>query len=117
MFTGFFEAVFGEVEDGDAAAGLEDAGGFADGAVGMQRVVERLREEDDVNGGVVDGEFFHVAEAVVDVLDAVACGLLAGELDHLCGGVDGDDLLGALGKEEREAAVAGAEVGDDHAAA
>ena len=37
--AGLFEAMFGEVEDDDAAAGREDAGGFGQGALGMQGVV------------------------------------------------------------------------------
>jgi hypothetical protein len=66
-FAGFFEAVLDQVEDDDAAAGDEDAVGFADGAVGVQGVVQGLREEDEVDGGVVDGQLFHVALAVLDV--------------------------------------------------
>ncbi len=66
---------------------------LCDGAIGMQRVMQRLRKEDEVDGSVVDGDLFHVAEAVVDILDAVPLGLLARELDHLCGGIDGDDAV------------------------
>src|SRR5271163_14394 len=43
--AGFFEAVLDEVEDDDAAAWRENARGFGEGALGMQRVMQRLREE------------------------------------------------------------------------
>jgi hypothetical protein len=45
--------------------------------------------------------------------DAVAEGLFAADFDHFGTGVDGDDLFGTLGEQQREGAFAGAEVGDD----
>jgi len=87
-FAGFFEAVLDEVEDDDAAAGLEDAMGFGEGAGGVQGVVEGLRKEGEIDGGRVDGDLFHVAEAVFDVLDAGAESLFAGNFEHVGGGVD-----------------------------
>jgi hypothetical protein len=92
-FARFFKAVLGEIEDDDAAAGDENAPGLLDGALGVQGVMERLREEDQIDLAVADGNLFHVAEAELDVFDAVAEGLLAADFDHLGRGVDGDDLL------------------------
>ena len=51
----FFEAVLHQIEDGDAAAGFENPPGFADGAPGMQRVMQRLAEECQIDRAVFDG--------------------------------------------------------------
>ena len=58
--------------------------------------MERLREKDEIDGGGLDGDFFHVPETVFDVGDAVAQGLLAGDFEHFGRGVDGDHALGSL---------------------
>jgi len=110
--SGFFKSMFDQVEDDDAAAGDQDSGRLLDGAIGVQGVVERLREDGQVDGVVVDGNLFHVAEAVFDVADAMAEGLLAGDFDHFGTGVDGDDSFGTLGEQQRECSLAGAKVGD-----
>jgi hypothetical protein len=110
--SGFFEAVFGQVEDDDAAAGGEDAGGFMEGAGGVQGVVEGLGEEDQIDFSGGDGELFHIAEAEIDIGDVVAAGLFAADFDHFGGGVDGDDVHGSLGEQESKAPFAGAEIGD-----
>ena len=44
----------------------------------------------------------------------MAEGLVAADLDHFGGGVDGDDLLGALGQQQSKSALARAQIGDDH---
>src|ERR1035441_10154190 len=91
--AGLFEAVLGQVEEDNAATGGENAEGLFDGAIGVQGVMERLREEDEVDFSVGDGDFFHVAEAEVDVFYAMAECLVAADFDHLCGCVDGNYLL------------------------
>lgn len=113
-FAGFFEAMPDQVEDDDATTGGEDAEGFVDGAGGVQGVMEGLGEEDQIDGGVVDGNFFHVAKAVFDVFHAVAEGLLAGDFNHFGAGVDGDDLFGALDEEKRKGSLTGAQIGNHH---
>lgn len=60
-FVGLFEGVFLEVEDDEATSWLEDAEGFANGAVRMDGVVEGLAEEGEVDVGVSKGDFFDVA--------------------------------------------------------
>ena len=47
----FFEAMFRQVENDDAAAGAKDAVSLSEGALGMQGVVQRLGEEGQVDGG------------------------------------------------------------------
>lgn len=44
-----FERMALEIEDDDAAAGLENAGGFVDGLLRVEGVVEALGEERDVH--------------------------------------------------------------------
>ena len=43
-FAGLFEGMALEVEDDDASAGFEDAGGFVDGLLRMDGVMETLAE-------------------------------------------------------------------------
>ena len=76
--------------------------------------MQRLRKEDDVGGSVVDGDLFHVAKTIVHVFDAMPLGLLARELDHLCGRIHCDDAGRRLCEQKREAPVARAKVGDHH---
>src|ERR1700752_3289880 len=57
----FFKAMLREVEYCDPAARFENSPGFGDCTLRMQRVMERLREEDKVDGGVIDWHFFHVS--------------------------------------------------------
>jgi len=111
-FAGLVEAVLVEVEDDEGAAGFEDAVCFAEGAGGMFGVVEGLGEEGEIDGGVVDGDFLDVAEAVFEVGEVVFLGEFGAELDHLGGVIEGDDFLCALGEELGEGAFARAEVGD-----
>ena len=39
----------------------QNARGLCNCELGMERVVQRLREEDEINGFVVDGQLFHIA--------------------------------------------------------
>ncbi len=110
----FLKAMLHEVEDDDAAGGAQDARSFFKGALGMERVVERLREEDAIDRSGADGQLFHVADSEVDVFDSDALRVVAADVNHLFRAVDGDDFFGALGEEQGEGAFARAEVGDDH---
>jgi len=95
-FSCLFEAVLDEVEDGNAASGLEDAPGFGDGAAGMDGVVEGLAEEREIDGCVFDRDGFEVASPVFESLDALFLGEFGAVFDHFLGVIDGDDLFGAL---------------------
>ena len=53
-FAGLFEGMALQVEDNDAAAGFEYAGGFVDGLLRMDGVMETLAEEGEVDGGIGD---------------------------------------------------------------
>ena len=76
--------------------------------------MERLREENQVDGAVFDGQLFHVALAKIDIVDAIAEGLFAAHLDHFERSVDGDDLGRSLRQQQGKSSLAGAQVGDDH---
>jgi hypothetical protein len=112
-FAGFLEVVLEEVEDDEAAAGFEDSEGGVEGALGVFRVMEGLAKDGEVEGLVIDGWFFEIAEAVFEVVKAVGAGEGLSELDHFRGEVDSDDLFGALGEELGEGSFAGTEVCDD----
>src|ERR1700751_562530 len=67
-FARFFKAMFGQIKNRDADAGFEDAPRLGYSALGMQRVMQRLREEDEVDRSVFDRDLFHVADVVVEIL-------------------------------------------------
>ena len=51
------------------------------------------------SSGPLTTEAVHaVVRAELDVVDAVAEGLIAADFDHFCGGVDGNDFFGTLGE-------------------
>ena len=113
-FACFFELVFEEVEDEDAAVGAEDAACLGEGAFGVDGVVEGLAEDSEVDGGIVEGDVFDIAEAVFEVFDMVIFREAGAEFDHAFGVIDGENVFCFLGEELAEGAFAGAEVGDDH---
>ena len=103
-----------QVEDDDAAAGDKNPPGLLNGALWVKGVMERLREEDQIDGAVFDGKLFHVAQPVLDVFYAMAQSLLAADLDHFGGAVDGDHFGCSLRQQQRKGALAGAQIGNDH---
>ena len=54
-FASFFKGMTLEVEDHEAAAGLQNLVGGGDGFGGMQGVMEALAQEGEVAGGGFDG--------------------------------------------------------------
>ena len=75
-------------------------------------VVERLAEDRQVHGGVVQRDMFDVAEFVSEIGEAVFGGEFSSDFDHARRIIDAPDLGGALGQELGDEAFAGAEVGD-----
>ena len=110
--AGFFEGMLVEVEDQDLAAGLQDPERLVDGGLRMLGVVERLAQDREVHGFVGQRDLLDVAVLVGEVGQAVFLRELGADLDHLGGVVDAPDLLGAVGEQLRDEALAGAEVGD-----
>ena len=79
------------VEDGDAAAGAEDAGGFAGDELGVGRDGENEVEDHDVEGGVGERERAGIAFAQIGG-EPEACGAGAGVLQHAGGNVETGDV-------------------------
>jgi hypothetical protein len=75
------------VRDGEAAARLEDAGGFADHAALVRREVDDAVGDHDVDARVRERDVFDVALEPVHVLDPGLGLVRAGELEHLVGHV------------------------------
>ena len=80
----------------------------------MRRVVQRLREQRDVHGGVGERHVLEVAEFVFEIPDTVLLGELAAEFDHLRRIVDTVDELGVTREKLGNHALTGAKVGDAH---
>ena len=110
--AGLFELVLGEIEDHELAAGFEDLEGAGEGLRGMRGVVKGLAEDDEVDGLRFEGRVLKIADAELEVLQAVFAGLFGAELDHFLGIIDGDDVFAAAGEQFGEETFAGAEIGD-----
>ena len=114
--AGLLEVMGEEIEDGDAAAGPQDAMGGGEGAGGIDRVMKGLAEEGEIDGAGGNGWVLDVAEAVLEVCEAVLAGESGAELDHFFRVVDGDDFLCVAREQLGEGALAGAEIGNDDGA-
>ena len=112
---GFLE---GDIGDGEAAAGLEDAddllkdgglvGGEIDDAVG----------DDAIDGGGGEGNFIDGGKEELDVFDVGLASVFVGAVDHGLGHVDADGATGGsdfLRGEKNIKATAGAQVHDGFA--
>lgn len=107
-----FEFVLDEVEDHELAAGFEDMERAGEGLLGLGGVVKGLAEDDEVDGLGIDRRVLKVADAELEIFEAVLAGLLGAELDHFLRIIDGDDAFAAAGEQFGEETFAGAEVGD-----
>jgi hypothetical protein len=75
----------------------------------------RFAGDDDIDGGVGQGDVLQVAPQELDVLDPGRGGVGAREREHLAGHVEADGLAGhtdAAGADEHVRPCAGAEVQD-----
>ena len=59
--------VAAELEDEDAAAGLDDARGFGQGARGRGGMVQRLRQQRHVDAGVLERHVLELAAMPLDL--------------------------------------------------
>jgi hypothetical protein len=107
-----FEGVGLEVDDQDCAARFQGAAGFGEDGGGIGGVDEDEGEEEDVDGGGIEGEVFGAAGAEVDVGEVEGADALAGGFEHGGGGVDGDDIFDVGGEQGEHGAGACADVGD-----
>jgi hypothetical protein len=67
FFAEGFEGMGLEVDDEEGAARFKDAAGFLEGGGGLGGVDKDEGEEEDVDGGGIEGEAFGGAGAEVDV--------------------------------------------------
>ena len=81
------------------------------GALGMDRVMQRLTENREVDRVLVDRRILDVAEAVFEILETVLLRQLRSELDHLRRVIDRDDFARVFGEQLRERSLARAEIG------
>ena len=70
-FAGLIEMVLEQVEDHDLAAGLEDAMTRGNGPGRLQGVMQRLAQDDQVHALRLDGRFLQIAQAKLQILQAV----------------------------------------------
>ena len=86
--------------------------GFGDGFLRVLRVVKRLAENREINGGVGQGDGLDVAEFIGEVGEAVFGGEIGADFDHARGIIDTPNAFGASREELGNEALAGAEIGD-----
>ena len=96
--------------DHDRCAGLGDAAGFPQGGDHVVGEEEGVEAGDEIEGVVVPGEIFHLADAEIGVGQPSTY-----ELDERVGGVDAVRFAAALGDETEEGAGTAADV--EHAPA
>src|SRR5918993_1968738 len=92
-----FLIVFAQIEGQHAAAGLQDARRFGDRARRIRGMVQRLREQRDIDRRVIDRQLFHVAPLPRDVLHPTAFSQRLRALEHVGRSIDADDAIGPLG--------------------
>src|SRR5436305_8282439 len=94
-----------EVENQDAAAGLENPESLRDGSFWMHRVMQRLTKEGDIDLSISDRNRFDIAEAVLEIRNAMFSREIHTELDHLRRIVHRDDVFRMPGEQLREGAL------------
>src|SRR6266850_92896 len=107
-----------DVGDGEAAAGLEDAEGFAEHAVFIAGKIDDAVGDDDVHGVVRQRNVFDGTFQKFDVFDAGVYLVFAGEGEHFVGHVQTVGFAGgadAFCGEDDINAAAGAEIENDFA--
>src|SRR5256714_15400909 len=110
--AGALKPVAEQIENDDAAAVAQDAMGAGDGALGMDRVVQCLAENGEIDRAFRNRRVFDVAETIFQIGEAMFLRELRTELDHLWRIIDRDDFAGGLGEELRKGSFARAKIGD-----
>jgi hypothetical protein len=112
----FFHGAPGD--EGDAAAGLEDAAHLAEGFLNVGNEHDAKAAGDAIEHACVERELLGVGGAEVDVFNATGGGVFLGDFEHFAEEVGcGDPALGADGGGDRERWFAGTagEIEDVHA--
>ena len=99
-----------EIDDQYGAAGLHDAGGFAQRRGGIVGVVQHVMDGDDVEAVGIERQGVHVALADFGIVDAGAGQVGAGQRQHLAALVDADRALDLGRQHLQQPAGAGADI-------
>src|SRR4029077_16060029 len=86
--------------------------GGGDGALGPDRMMQRLTQEREVDRVLVDRWILDVAQAVFEILETVALRQLCPELDHLRRVIDRDNFARFFGKQLRKSPLTRAKIGN-----
>ncbi len=105
-------AVRAEIEHEHAAAGLRDARGFGHRASRIVRVMQRLRQQGDVDRLVLDRQLVELAAFPDDVRDAAPAGKPSGAVEHDRRSIDGNHPRCPARRFDRQIAFTAPEVGD-----
>lgn len=103
-----------EIEDHQLPSRPENALSAADGPVRVDRMMQGLAENDQINTFRLDWRIFQVTQAELEVFQSVALGFAGPERHHFFRIIDCDDLSGTLGEQFANQPLAGTEVGNDN---
>ena len=90
--TRLFESMTQKIENHQASAAFQNPVSSADGALGMNGVVQRLAEDCKVDAVFRDGWVLNIAQPVFKILEPVFLRQLRSELDHLRRIIDGNNF-------------------------
>ncbi len=101
-----------EIEDEHPAAWNENAVRLDERPRRILGVMQRLREQGDIDRAVADGQTLELAAFPDDVAHATARGKRARPLQHRVRTIDRNDAAGPAARFDRQVALAAAEIGD-----
>ena len=104
------EMMLVEIEHDKAASLAQQVRSGGERSLRIHRVMQRLAEDDEIDAARRDGRLGQVAQAELEIGDALLLGLGATKRDHLGGVVHGDDFFRAPREQLGEPALAGAQV-------
>ena len=105
QFARLVEVVFQQIHHHNTSAGLQDAPGLRHGPLRMYSVMKTLMQQSDIGFALNERQFFHIAQTVLEILNAVAFGDARCVLDHLHGTVYRNHFGRALRKHQGERAL------------
>src|SRR5215469_12359561 len=108
----FFEPMTQQIEYHETSTPLQNAISCADGALGVNSVVQRLTEDCQIDAVSRDRRVFNIAKAVFEILKAMLLRQLGAELDHLRRIIDGNNLARLFRQQLREGPPACPEIGN-----
>src|ERR1051326_3734854 len=82
-FSSSFEIMAEQIENDDAAVPSQDPMRRFDGPFRLDRVMQRLAQQDQIDGFLRDRRIFQIAQPIFEVLEAMVFCELGSEIDHL----------------------------------